>query len=56
VSNTDRLVTADEDKAEGFNNFFASVFTSDCSTHSPQADGSDGGNLGSIALHCVSED
>jgi len=48
VSNTRRLVTVNKEKAEGFNNFFASVFTSDCSTHSPQADGSEDGNWGSV--------
>lgn len=48
---------ADDDKAEGFSYFFfTSVFITDCSTHRPQADGSDGGNLGSTAPHSVSED
>jgi len=55
VSNTRRLVTVNKEKAEGFNNFFASVFTSDCSTHSPQVDGSEGGHGGSDARTTVSE-
>ena len=37
VSNTGKLVTTDKGKAEVFNSVFALVFTSDCSSHSPNA-------------------
>jgi len=35
VSHTGRLIMTTKEKAEVFNNFFALVFTGDCSTHSP---------------------
>lgn len=45
----------DEEAAKVLSKFFASVFTSDCSTHSPQVDGSEGGHGGSDARTTVSE-
>jgi len=35
---------------------YRNIFTAGCSTYSLQADGLEGGNLGSIALPAVSED
>lgn len=43
-------------KAVVFNNFFASIFTSNCSTHSPWVDGLDGENWRSYVLPTVSKD
>ena len=45
----------DEEAAKVLSKFFASVFTSDCSTHSPQVDGSEDGHGGSDARTTVSE-
>jgi len=56
VSNTSSLITTGKEKAEVLTNFFASVFTSDCSTHSSQVKGSEGGNCGSDAPSTVSKD
>ena len=50
VSNKGRLVTVDKEKAEVFNNFFASIFTCNCSTLSPQVNGSEDENWGNNAL------
>ena len=43
MSDTGRLVTIDEEKAEALN-FFASVFSDNCSSHSPQMIGLEGGH------------
>lgn len=43
VSDTGALVTMDEEKAQILN-FFASVLTGNCSSHTPRADGSEGEN------------
>jgi len=39
VSKTDKLVTADEEKAQVLNNIFASVFTGNFSPHPSRVDG-----------------
>ena len=56
VSNTSRLVTMYKEKAVVFHNFFASVFTSNCFTHSPRVDYLEAENWGSDALPIVSKD
>ena len=38
---TGRVVTMEKEKAEVLVNFFASVFTDSCSSHSPRVDGSE---------------
>ena len=45
----------DEEAAKVLSKFFASVFTSDCSTHSPQVDGSEGADLGNDAAPAISK-
>lgn len=55
MSNKGRLVKKDKEKTEILN-IFASAFTSWCSTHSPQAGGSEGGNWLSSAHSAVSRD
>lgn len=54
VSNTCRLITVDEVKAEVLN-FFATVFTDNCSSHSPRADVSETGDWGNEVPPAVSE-
>jgi len=44
ASNTGRLATMNKEKAEVFNNIFASVFTTDCSSHTPRVDRSKDGD------------
>ena len=55
VSNIGRLVTMDKEKAKVLITIFASVFTTDCSTHSPQVDGSEGADLGNDAAPAISK-
>ena len=53
VSDKGKLVTTDKKKSEILNNFFALIFSDNCSSHSPQINGLEGGDWGSNA---VSED
>ena len=55
VTYIDRLVATDKEKAEVLKDVFDSVFTSNCSMHSPQADDSEGGNWGIDVSPAVSK-
>ena len=55
VSDTDKeKVTTDKEKAEVLSNFFALVFTDNCSSHNTQMIGSEGGDCGNNLLSAVS--
>ncbi|KFR08823.1 hypothetical protein N306_10297, partial [Opisthocomus hoazin] len=56
MSKTGKLVTADEEKAEVLNNFFASVFTGNLSPHPSRVDGWHEGDQEGKIPPAVSED
>jgi len=56
MSETGKLATADEEKAEVLNNFFASVFTSNLSPHPSRVDGWHEGDQEGKIPPAVSED
>ena len=56
MSETSELATADEEKAEVLNNFFASVFTSNLSPHPSRVDGWHEGDQEGKTPPAVSED
>jgi len=56
ASNTGRLATMNKEKAEVFNNIFASVFTTDCSSHTPRVDRSKDGDWWKNVPTSVSKD
>jgi len=53
---TSKLLTTEEDKAEVPNNFFASFFTGNLSSHTARVDGLQGGDWGSKAPPTIRED
>ena len=55
ASDIDRLVTTEMEKAEVLN-IFASVFSNNCSSHSPQMFGLVGGDWGSNVPPTISKD
>ena len=46
MNNTGRLIATDKEKVKVLKNFFASVFTCNCYSHSRQEDGLEVGNRG----------
>ena len=56
MSDTCKLVATEKEKAEVLNNFFALIFSGNCSPHSPQVFGLVGGDWQSNVPPTVSKD